>query len=156
MRCLNMITGKEIYNYLEDEGFSPDNYRVVKDALSSIEYESFKLNDFNINYEDRILHITTCFCEFFGKESPEVNKKEFYKMTSMMASHHKIGRITFNHQPLHITLDWSIYILNKNDFKKVMLLFLHLIEVKETWSQTVFDVIFNNASFEDLYMEMEI
>jgi len=40
------LTGKEIYNYLEDEGFSPDNYRVVKDALSSIEYESFKLNDF--------------------------------------------------------------------------------------------------------------
>ena len=42
------VSQKEIYNYLEDEGFSPDNYRVVKDALSSIEYESFKLNDFNI------------------------------------------------------------------------------------------------------------
>ena len=156
MRCLNMITGREIYNYLEDEGFNPDNYEVVKDTLSNREYEAFNLNDFNFNYEDRILHITTCFCEYFGKESPEINKKEFYQMVRMMSSYHKIGRITSNHQQLHITLDWTIYILDENDLKKVLLLLLQLVEVKETWSQTVFDVIFNNASFEDLYMEMEV
>ena len=81
---------------------------------------------------------------------------EFGLMISLMQSWYKIGRVTASDKPLFVMLDWTSPMINKDDYQRAQLIFEYLIEIKENWKQTVFDVVHNNASFEDLFMEMEI
>ena len=145
---------KELYDYFKEQGYEAHGFHKKID-LSDREYFTFKVGNFTFMWEDNVLSLQTCYCEYFGKPSPKINEDEFNQLTSMMASYHKIGRFTFSNQPLHIILDWSIYLIDEHGFSRARMLYLQLEEVRVKWEQIIFDVIYNGASFEKLFMEME-
>jgi len=145
---------KELYDYFKEQGYEAHGFHKKID-LSDREYFTFKVGNFTFMWEDNVLSLQTCYCEYFGKPSPKINEDEFNQLTSMMASYHKIGRFTFSNQPLHIILDWSMYLIDEHGFLRAKMLYLQLEEVRVKWEQIIFDVIYNGASFEKLFMEME-
>jgi len=145
---------KELYDYFKEQGYEAHGFHKKID-LSDREYFTFKVGNFTFMWEDNVLSLQTCYCEYFGKPSPKINEDEFNQLTSMMASYHKIGRFTFSNQPLHIILDWSMYLIDEHGFLRAKMLYLQLEEVRVKWEQIIFDVIYNGASFERLFMEME-
>tara|TARA_Y100000310_G_scaffold110632_1_gene109050 strand:- start:894 stop:1349 length:456 start_codon:yes stop_codon:yes gene_type:complete len=146
---------RELYDYMEEQGFDPYGFETKEEFLTERINYIFKVGNFIFIYEDDILLVQTCYCQYFGKPSPEINEDEFNQLTSMMASYHKIGRFTFNTQPLYIRLDWSMYLIDEHDFSRAKILYVQLEDVREKWAQIIFDVIYNDASFEELYMEMK-
>ena len=96
------------------------------------------------------------FVNYLGKESPEINNEEFYKMKTMMESFYTVGRIHGQHQPLRLTLDWSVYFKTNMDLEVAHLLFEMLNEFYSAWKGLVFDVIHSGAKFDDEFVEMEI
>jgi hypothetical protein len=150
---MNII--RELYDYMEEQGFDPFNFETKEDFDGRV-YYTFKIGNFIFWWEDKVLSIQSCYYQYFGKPSPEINEDEFNQLTSIMASHHKIGRFTFDTQPLHLNLDWSMYLIDEHDFSRAKILYLQLENVREKWAKIIFDVTYNDASFEELFMEMEI
>ena len=146
---------RAFYDYMNQQGYEVRDFKSADSKMENRPFEQFNLDNFGFVYEDKIVTIAAEWCSFFGKESPKVNTEEFNMMTNMMADYHKIGRVTFNEQPLHVTLDWSMPMIDNTDYSRVQLVYEYLADIYEKWSQVVFDVINNDASFEELFMEME-
>jgi hypothetical protein len=146
---------KEFYAFMNKQGYEVSDLKANESKIENRPFEQFKLGPFVFTYEDRIITITAVWCSYFGKKAPEINSEEFNMMTNMMADYHKIGRITFNSSPLHVSLDWSLPMLNSIDYSRVQLVYEYLADIYDKWDQVVFDIIHNDASFEELFMEME-
>jgi len=149
-----MKTINDFNKFMNEKGYEVSE--VETDTLRGRNFQTFKLGEFIFDFEDRLLNIRSYFCQYFGQDSPEVDMDEFGLMISLMQSWYKIGRVTASDKPLFVMLDWTSPMINKDDYQRAQLIFEYLIEIKENWKQTVFDVVHNNASFEDLFMEMEI
>jgi len=143
----------DLYEFLNERGYEVRGY-IKEDIIFTGECEMFDLDGFTFTFHDRVLNICKSFVDYRGKDSPRVTN-QFEIMVNMMEKYHKIGRIVGAKRPLYLILDWSVVMETDNDLHMAQLIYEKLAEVYDIWEQTVFDVIYNEADFEELYMEME-
>ena len=142
-----------LYEYLNERGYEVCEYEEEEVILTGF-CEMFNLNGFTFTFHDKILNIGRSFVDYRGKQSPMVGE-QFEILVDMMQKYHKIGRIVGSKKPLTLILDWCVIMETDNDLHRAQLIYEQLAEVYDLWEQTVYDVIYNEANFEELYMEME-
>mgnify|MGYP003148274654 FL=1 len=142
-----------LYEFLNERGYEVSEYR-EEDIIFTGVCEMFDLNGFTFTFHDKILNIGKAFVDYRGEQSPIVGE-QFEIMVDMMQKYHKIGRIAGSKKPLTLILDWCVIMETDNDLHRAQLIYEQLAEVFDIWEGTVYDVIYNEANFEKLYMEME-
>ena len=143
----------DLYEFLNERGYEVSEYE-EEDIIFTGNCEMFDLNGFTFTFHDKVLNIGKAFVDYRGEQSPIVGE-QFEIMIDMMQRYHKIGRITGSKKPLTLILDWCVIMETDNDLHRAQLVYEQLAEVYDLWEQTVFDVVYNGAEFEELFMEME-